>query len=283
MFICFVIFDFWQMGFIYFVGPSLLIDGKTPLPIDMDNATSLIAVCYVLSILWMLFLPRTVVWTQRIATGVALATAVGLFLPLPEDALRLLIYVQIFSFCLMIGFETFIMVNYFSERSNIRHLTFAYGIAFLLVALLQNEFMPITFPTFRFVMVAALVLLLIFFLRMPVSREVQPRCVKKSDGLMAPKKLLFGTYILVFVAALMGVSGPSIVGEVQHGIFVTYLIDAIACLAVYLLYKKANFHPFRLIPILIGLGGIGGHCNLRAFYSKKVNRSVNLLVLFTTL
>ncbi len=255
--VCFAMFAFWQMGFIYFVGPSLTIDGKTPLPIDMDNATILIAVCYVLSILWMIFLPRTVVWTQRIATGVALLSAVGLFLPLPENALRLLIYIQIFSCCLMIGFETFLMVNYFSEKTTIKHLTFAYGVATFMIALLQNELLPITFPTFRFVMVAALVLLFIFFLSMPVSREVQPRYIKKSDNLTAPKKLLYGTYILVFICSLMAVSGPAIAGEVQHGVFIMYFVNALASFTIYFLYKKSGIHPFRLSPILVGLGGLG--------------------------
>jgi len=257
MLICFAMFSFWQMGFIYFIGPSLTIDGKTPLPINMDNATTLIAVCYLLSILWMIFLPRTVIWTQRVSTGIALASAIGLFLPLPDDALRLLIYLQIFSCCLMIGFETFIMVNYFSERSNIKHLTIAYGVAYIMMAMLHNEFLPITFPTFRFIMVAALILLLVFFLRMPTGQSVQPRYVKKSDGLMAPKRVMFGGCILIFVASLMGVSGPAIIGEVKHGIFITYTINAVVSLVVYLLYKKAHFHPFRLIPVLVGLGGIG--------------------------
>lgn len=255
--VCFAMFSFWQMGFIYFVGPSLTIDGKTPLPIDMDNATTLIAVCYVLSILWMIFLPRTVLWTQRIATGVALLSVGGLFLPLPEDALRLLIYVQIFSCCLMIGFETFLMVNYLSEKTTIKHLTFAYGVATFMIALLQNEFLPVTFPAFRFVMVAALVFLFIFFLNMPTNRDVQPRYIKKSDNLTAPKKLLYGTYVLVFICSLMGVSGPAIAGEVQHGVFIMYFVNAITSFTMYFLYKKSNIHPFRLAPILVGLGGLG--------------------------
>lgn len=255
--ICFAMFSFWQMGFIYFIGPSLTIDGKTPLPIDTDNATSLIAVCYVLSILWMIFLPRTVVWTQRIATSMALATAVGLFLPLPEDALRLLVYLQIFSCCFMIGFETFLVVNYLSERSNIRFMTVAYGVGCGMIAVLQNELMPITFPTFRFIMVGALILLLLFFLRMPTGKEVQPRYVTKADGLVAPKKMIVGAYVLVFVAALMGVSGPAIAAEIRHGISIVYSVDAVASFVLYLLYKTAHIHPFRLVPALIGLGGLG--------------------------
>ncbi len=257
MLICFAMFAFWQMGFIYFVGPSLTVNGKTPLPIDMDNATALIAVCYILSILWMAFLPRTIIWTQRIATGIALVTAAGLFLPLPDEVMRFIIYVQIFCCSFMIGFETFIMVNYFSENSNIKHLTVAYGVSFFMIAILQNEFFSITFSTFRIIMIFALVLLFIFFLRMPVKKELQPRYVKKSDEITAPKRLLFGTYILVFVCSLMAVSGPAISGEIKHGVFITYMVDVIACFSLYVLYKKANIHPFRVIPVLVGLGGVG--------------------------
>ncbi len=257
MLICFAMFPFWQMGFIYFIGPSLTVNGKTPLPIDMDNATTIIAICYILSIIWMIFIPRTVVWTQRIATSIALATSVCLFLPLDDNTLRLLIYIQIFCCCLIIGFEAFIMVNYFSEKSNITHLTLAYGIAVFMIAVLQNEYMPISFPAFRIIMVIALILLLIFFLRMPTSRDVQPRYVKKSDKLTAPKKLLFGTYVLSFVCSLMAVSGPSISEEITHGISITYLVDAIASFTLYVLYKKSHIHPFRLIPFLVGLGCVG--------------------------
>ncbi len=257
MLICFAMFSFWQMGFIYFVGPSLTIDGKTPLPIDMDNATSLIAVCYILSILWMIFIPKTVVWTQRIATGVALLSAGGLFLPLPDDAMRFLIYTQIFCCCLMIGFETFIMVNFFSEKSNIKHLTIAYGISLFMIAFIQNEFIPVTFPIFRIIMLIAIALLLVFFIRMPAKSEALPQYAKKKDGLTAPKGLMCGTYVLVFVCSLMAVSGPAISEGIKHGVFITYLVDAIASLILYLLYKKANIHPFKLIPVLVGLGCIG--------------------------
>ena len=257
MLICFALFTFWQMGFIYFVGPSLTIDGKTPLPIDMDNATTLIAVCYILSIFWMIFLPRTVVWTQRVVTAIALVTAAGLFFPFSEGVMRFIVYTQIFCCCFMIGFETFIMVNYFSENTNIKHLTAAYGAVLFMIAVLQNEFVPISFSTFRIIMVISLVLLLIFFLRMPVKREAQPRYVKKSDGFTAPKKMLFGSSILVFVAALMGVSGPSVVDEVKNGVFIAYAVDGVISLILFFLYKKFKLHPFRVIPILMGFSCIG--------------------------
>ena len=258
MLVCFSMFSFWQMGFIYyFLEPSSAIDGKIPIDINIDYGTLLTAACYVLSILTMIFLPKIIVYLQRIATGVALVSAIGFFLPLSEDALRLNIYLQIFCCCLMIGFETFLVVTFFSEKSSVRYLTFGYGIAVFLIALVQNEIVSVPFSTFRFGMVAALVLLFVFFLRIPTGKGNLPQFVKKSDGIPAPKKLMWGTYLLMFIIALMGVAGPAVVGKAEHGVSIMYLVVALSCFTMYLLHKKANIHPFRLMPVLVGLGGLG--------------------------
>ena len=258
MLVCFSMFSFWQMGFIfYFLEPSSALDGKIPIDINIDYGTLLTAACYILGILTMIFLPRIITWAQRIATGVALLSAVAFFLPLPEDALRFNIYLQIFCCCLMIGFETFLVVTYFSEKSSVKYLTFGYGIAVFLIALVQNEVISIPFSTFRYAMVVALVLLFIFFLRIPAGKERLPRFVKKSDGIPAPKKLMWGTYLLMFIIALMGVAGPAVVGKAEHGVSIMYLVVALSCFTMYLLHKKANIHPFRMMPVLVGLGGLG--------------------------
>ena len=258
MLICFSMFSFWQMAFIYyFLEPSSAMDGKIPIPINIDNGTTLTAVCYILGILTMIFLPKIIVWTQRIATGVALVSAVAFFLPLPDDMLRLNIYLQIFCCCLMIGFETFLVVNCFSEKSSVKYMTFGYGIAVFLIALVQNEVISIPFSAFRYGMVAALVFLLIFFLRMPTGKEHLPQFVKKSDGLIAPKKMMWGAYLVAFIAALMGVGGPAVVGKVEHGVSIMYLVVALSCFTMYFLHKKANVHPFRMVPLFVGLGGLG--------------------------
>ncbi len=256
--VCFAMFNFWQMGFIYyFLEPSSAIDGKIPLPINIDYGTVLTVVCYLLGILTMIFLPKLVVWVQRTDTAVALVSAIAFFLPLSEEALRFNIYLQIFCCCLLIGFETFLVVNCFSEKSGIKYLTFAYAVPVFLIALVQNELFPVSFSVFRFGIIAALVLMLIFFLRMPTGKAHLPRYVKKSDGIKAPKKLIFGTYLLIFIIGLMGTAGPAIAGKVKHGVTVMYLVVAITCFIFYFLYKKANIHPFRMIPVSVGLGGLG--------------------------
>ncbi len=281
MLLCFSMFSFWQMGFIfYFLEPSSAIDGKIPLPINIDYGTTLTAVCYILGILTMVFLPKIIVWTQRIATGVALISAVAFFLPLSDDILRFNIYLQIFCCCLMIGFETFLVVNYFSEKSSIKYLTFGYGIAVFLIALIQNEVVSIPFSTFRFLMVGALILLFIFFLCIPAGSEHLPQFVKKSDGLIAPKKMMWGAYLIAFIAALMGVGGPAVVGKVEHGVSIMYLVVALSCFTMYFLHKKANVHPFRMAPLFVGLGGFGFLVMLVSTYVPALSYVACILIGF---
>ena len=281
MLVCFSMFSFWQMGFIfYFLEPSSALDGKIPIDINIDYGTTLTAVCYILGILTMIFLPRIITWAQRIATGVALLSAIAFFLPLPEDTLRFNIYLQIFCCCLMIGFETFLVVTYFSEKSSVKYLTFGYGIAVFLIALVQNEVISIPFSTFRYAMVAALVLLFIFFLRMPTGKERLPRFVKKSDGLIVPKKMMWGAYLIAFIAALMGVGGPAVVGKVEHGVSIMYLVVALSSFTMYFLHKKANIHPFRMVPLFVGLGGFGFLVMLVSAYVPALSYVACILIGF---
>ena len=257
MLLCFSAYCAWQMGFIYFTGTALVIHDRTPLPINADNMTAVIAVAYVISIVLMSVLPYMVIRLQRICAAAAFLTVAGLFLPLEDELLRLLVYGQCFFCCVMIGFETFTIVNYFTEDSAIRHLTAAYGAALLIIAIVQNEFLPLGYPLFRVVTVLLLLMVLIFFFRMPAGREACSRYVTKSDGLKAPRRLLWGTFILVFVGALMGVSGPSVAEGAAHGVSIYYAADAVVSFLMYVLYKKAAVHPFRCVPAFLSMGCVG--------------------------
>ncbi len=257
MLLCFAMFCFWQMGLIYFMGPSLTVNGRTPLPISMDNITVLIAAAYVLSIAVMAVIPRTVTWLCRLSAIAALVCAVGLFFPFSDNTLRVLIYTQVFCCCFLIGFETFIIVNFFSEESAVCHLTAVYGIVLAAIAVVQNDFLPLNFPVFRIVTVLAIIFLLLFYFRLPTEKDAFPYYVKKTDTLTPPKKLMIGTFIFFFIGSLMAVSGPSVVGEVPHGVFVTYTVDAIISLLIYFLYKKFRLHPLRITSVCIGLGSVG--------------------------
>ena len=257
MLICFSMFCVWQMGFIYFMGPSLVLDGRTPLPIDMDNVTMLIALGYVLAIIYMIAVPHLVVWAARITTVAALVSVVGLFLPLSGQQITMLLYIQTFCCCFMIGFETFTISNLFSEHSTVVHLTAAYAVAMILISVVQNDLFPVTFPVFRVLTLLMLALMLVFFFRLPAGRADCPRYVKKKDGLRSPKHLFWGIFIYSFVADIMMLAGPAAVTEVPNGVFVAYLAGAVGSLILYGLYRRKKMHPMNAVSVFMALSVTG--------------------------
>lgn len=253
--LCFVMFCIWQMGFIYYVGTSLNIDGRTPLPVSADNITLLIVAGYVCSLLVLCLLPKWVIRLSRACAAVALLTALGLFLSLDAGALTALIYIQCFCCCFMIGFETATVIYYFSENSVTRYLFVAYPFGYAVVSVLQNDFVKISFATFRVLTVIMLALLLVFFCKMPTKSC--PRFVKKEDGLIAPKRFFAGVLLLSFLSALLGVIGPAVAAQFEHGVFVAYMSCAVCTLAVYALYKLTRRHPLQMMPYVIGIAVVG--------------------------
>ena len=253
--LCFVMFNIWQMGVIYYMGPALNIDGRTPLPIDMDNVTMLMASCYVFNILWMIFLPKKFVYAARVSVAVALAAALGLFLPLSPETLTLLLYIQVFCCCFIIAFESATMILLLSEKSTILYLIVAYPIGDIAIATLQNDMVKLPFSIFRFGIVIMLVLLIYFYFRLPAKN--MPRFARKTDGLVFPKRLYGGVYFLVLLVCLLGVIGPAVGAETYNGVSITYIFAAITSILIYLAYKKKGIHPLKSISLTIMFGAIG--------------------------
>lgn len=264
--ICFAMYSAWQMGYIYFMGPSLVIEGRTPLPISMDNITALIALGYVLSLGYMIVVPHLVVWAERITAILALISVLGLFLPLPDDAIRLLVYVQTFLCCFMIGFESFIIVNFFSEKSTIEHLTIAYAVSTFVIAIIQNDSIHFSFTTFRFLIIIMLVMALYFFFKVPTAKDACPIYVKKGDLIRPPKKLFIGIYSVTLISCLIALCGPTSAGIVKNGVFILYLTDSIGALILYVIYKKYKIHPLRSVSIFMVFSVIGFLCIFSALY-----------------
>ncbi len=258
--ICFAVFNAWQMGYIYYMGPALVIDGRTPLPISMDNVTTLIALSYVLSIIYMIVFPRHVVWAERITAIAALLSVFGLFFPFSDEILKFLIYAQTFCCCFMIGFESFTIVNFFSEKTTIEHLTIAYAVATTLVAVVQNDYIPFTFSVFRILTVIMLFMMLFFFFKLPTSKESYPIYVKKGDLVRPPRKLFVGIYGVVLASCLMTLCGSTAVGEIKHGVFICYLFDSIGAITLYYTYKVKKIHPLHFASIFMGISAIGFLC-----------------------
>lgn len=253
--VCFVMFCIWQMGFIYFMGPSLTIDGKTPLPISMDNITLLIVAGYVCTIITMMFRPDRVVRMARLSAITALVSAAAFFAPLADQVMMGVIYLHCFCCCYMIGFETAMIVYFFSEKSAIRHLLVIYPMAYAAIGVIQNDFAPISFAWFRSLTVIMLALLVLFYFKMP--GKTMPRFVRREDGLMLPKHFFAGVFILSFLSALLGVIGPAVAAETRHGVVVLYVGSAVWTLGLYGICRITQRHPIHLVPVIIVIAVMG--------------------------
>jgi DNA-binding NarL/FixJ family response regulator len=253
--ICFAMFNAWQMGVGYYSGQSLSIDGRTPLPVDVGDLTVLIVAGYLLSIAVMLFLPNFIVRVQRITVGVALLSALMLFLPFSPEALSMFYRLHYFCGCFLIGFETALIVNLFTEKTAVLHTTVAYAATLTIPALLQNDFFHIPFWIFRLVIVISCAMQLYFFCKLP--GKSWPRYTVKSDGLICPKNFFTGVYFLEGLTALMTFFALTIAETITHGLFILFISSIVYWLAVYYLWKHHSISPIRCVSILIVLAAIG--------------------------
>lgn len=253
--LCFAMFVVWQMGIIFYLAPGLTINGKTPLPISMDNVTTLIIFSYIAAIIFTVILPQYVIQASRLTSAAAFISIICLFFPFSPEAFAILLYVQCFCCCFMITFETVTITFYFSEKSALLHLLVAYPIGYFIVSFLQNDIAPLPFRWFRIGSVVFVGLLSYFYFKLPTDRT--PRLVKKSDHLKPPVRMFISVFILIFLASLLGVTGPAVAAEAKHGVSALYISAAVIALIIYVLWKKKKIHPIKATSISIGLSAIG--------------------------
>ena len=253
--ICFAMFNAWQMGVGYYSGKSLSVVGRIPFTVDVGNLTVLIAAGYLLSIAVMVFLPRIIVWAERITVGVALLSALALFLSFSGDVLSVFYRLHYFCGCFMIGFETALIVNLFTEETAILHTTIAYSATLIIPVLLQNDFIYVHFWIFRLVIVIACTMQLYFFCKLP--GKSWPRYAKKSDGLICPKSFFGMVFIMSGLTALMTFFGNAIAETISHGISIFYISAALYGLIVFFLWKRLDIEIIRCAFVLIGVATIG--------------------------
>lgn len=253
--LCFAMFVVWQMGIVYYSSQTLSINGRLLIQLSNNISTLLIIVGYILAILTFIFLPHKAVKIGRITMGIALVSALALFLPFKSDIISLILYIQVFCCCFMITFESGIIANLFTEKTAIIHLALAYAIANVLVAIIQNDFITIPFIIFKIFMVVACGLQLLFYFKLP--SKIWPQYIKKSDKFIYPKSLFRYIYLIVLLTCFLMLFATSVAETVNHGIFVLYISMAIFGLIFYILWKRFNIRITSYVSFLIGLSAIG--------------------------
>ena len=247
---CFATFKVWQIGIIYFSGQTLSFYGRTPLPVTPGNMSLQIAISYFFSISFIYFFPRFIMYAGRFVTGMALMSALALYLPLPENILLTVFIFHCYCCVFMIGVENALITYLFKRETAARHLTLAYALAAFIIAFLHNDILPVSFSVFEFFMVFATALLLFFFCKMPA--KVWPCYAMKKDGFTCPRRFFVMVYALGTIGGLIYLSGTTIAETVPHGLFVYYCASAAGSALVFVIWKRFG------IPVLrIGYGCVG--------------------------
>jgi DNA-binding CsgD family transcriptional regulator len=252
---CFAMFTAWQIGVISLSGNALSVNGRTPLGIDSGNLTPVFSLGFILSIVYMLIFPKKIVWAERVLAGAALLSALAFCLPFSPETLTLVFIIQLLCCCVMIGFETALIVGLFSDKTAIKLLLAAYGIVFILSAFLQNDFYTTPFWVFKIFTVIALVLQMLFYIRLPAN--VWTEYTRRGSGLVCPKGLFAGLCTLCFLGSIMFSFGMSAAESVVHGVFVFNLSFAVFAIAGYVLIKRLHFSPLRYatVSVVVSVAG----------------------------
>jgi len=253
--VCFALFVAWQMGVGYYSGNTLSIGGRTPLPIDVGNLTVLIVAGYILSIAFMIVLPGYIVWAERMTTGAALLSVLALYMPFAPEISLTFFSIHYFCGCLMIGFESAIIVNLFTEKTAIKHLLLAYAIANIFIVILHNDIFRVPFSVFWLFTVIALALMLAFFFKLPA--KTWPRYVKKDDKIVAPKSFIFGILTLAWLTNFFPLFGNAIAESVPYGLMVLYASSVACGIIVFVLWKKAGITPLKSGMVILAITAIG--------------------------
>jgi DNA-binding CsgD family transcriptional regulator len=252
---CFALFTAWQIGVFSYSGAALAVTGRLPLDIHAGNLTPLISLGYILSIVWMLIFPKRIVWAERLMAGAALLSALALYLPFSRTATAVFFLIQLFCCCVMIGFETALIVGLFSEETAVKHLLAAYGVIFILAALMQADFFEVPYRVFQHFNAAALALQLLFYLKLPAL--VWPQYVQKETALVCPKRLFAGLFALCFLGNIVFSFGISAAEGVEHGVFTFYISFAVFAIMGYALLRRFGLSPLRYasVSVVVSVAG----------------------------
>jgi DNA-binding CsgD family transcriptional regulator len=164
----------------------------------------------------------------------------------------------------MIGFETALIVGLFSEKAAVKHLLVAYGLIFFLAALMQNNFREVPYWAFQHFNVAALILQLLFYWKLPA--KVWPDFVRRGTALVCPVRLFAGLFTLCFLGNILISFGISVAESVTHGLFAFYMSFAVFAVTGYALLRRFGLSPLRFASISVVVSVTGFILAIVALY-----------------
>jgi DNA-binding CsgD family transcriptional regulator len=124
-----------------------------------------------------------------------------------------------------------------------------------LVAILQNDIIPVPFILFRHLTVVILAMLLLVFCLL--TSKTWPAYVRSSDNIVKPKSLLVGLSALVWFSSVIILFGSVIAESITHGVFVYYVFTVVSGIIFAVLWKYFKIIPLKSASAMLAVGALG--------------------------
>jgi DNA-binding CsgD family transcriptional regulator len=129
---------------------------------------------------------------------------------------------------------------------------------------MQNNFLEVPYYAFQHFNVAALILQILFYWKLPA--EVWPDFVRRGTALVCPTRLFAGLFTLCFLGNILISFGISVAESVNHGLFVFYTSFAVFAVAGYALLRRFGLSPLRFASISVVVSVTGFIVAIVALY-----------------
>lgn len=238
---CFIV---WQLGVLFYSGTTMSLFGRTPIPLIEEDTTLIIGIGYIASIAFICLFPRKTVYAERIVLPAGLIATVLMLFPFSPEVLTILFYIEAFSCVFSIGTMASLASHLFTLETTWRDAIIGLSVGGILIAVLQNDFFPVSFTVFTLfslVMIAALMLL--HFL---IPAKIEVPYVSRENHVQMPKILFWGTWMLNAFSTLLLCLASSFAESFTHGVSIYYISGAVLALLAGYLKKRYGGYAIKI-------------------------------------
>lgn len=249
---CFIV---WQMGVLFYAGTTMSLFGRTPVPLLEEDTTLIIAAGYIASILFICLFPRKTVYAERVVLLTALAATGLMLFPFPPKVLAALFGIEVFCCVFSIGTMASLAAHLFTLDTTWRDAIIGLCAGGMLIAVLQNDFFPVSFTAFTLFSLCMIAGLLLFHFLIPAKIEVP--YASRENRVKMPKILFWGTWMLNAFSTLLLCLASSFSEGIRHGVSLYYLSGAALAMLAGYLRKRYGGYSLKLFSTYFMLAVTG--------------------------
>lgn len=238
---CFIV---WQLGVLFYSGAAMSLWGRTPVPLLAEDTTLIIGGGYIASIIFICLFPRLTVYAERVVLPVALTAAILMLFPFSPPVLAALFYIEVFGCVFSIGCMASLASHLFTLDTIWRDAIIGLSCGGLAIALLQNDFIEVSFTAFTLFSLLMIIAMTLFHFLIPARIDIP--FAGPDNPVKMPKILFWGTWMLNAFSTLLICLASSFAEGFMHGVSIFYLSGAALTLLAGYLRRRFGGYSLKI-------------------------------------